>query len=281
MSSASQTAEYRRIRIPGTIDRVADACDFVVQSAENAGLDERSVYHCQLAVDEWCTNIIQHGFKLRDQPGYIEVTCIDAAYKFQVRIVDNCPAFDPMLLGDADTSQPLENREPGGLGWFLIRKMMDEVEYRYEDHHNQLLMTKLNPTNSGNSKAKAHDYPVYEAGRGVMVMRVAGRIDANEAQRLETALIALIEAGNTRLVLHLEDLQFISSSGLKALASAYRLLRMKLNGKGKLQQDPRIAHIALASMKPNILEVITISGFTELFEIRLTLAEAVAAVAEA
>lgn len=273
MSTASQTAEYRRIRIPGELARVAEACDFVVQSAESAGLESRAVYHCQLAVDEWCTNIIQHGFQQNGRTGAIEVTCIDGGGKFHVRIVDDCPPFDPMLLGDVDTTKPLEEREPGGLGWFLIRKVMDEVDYRFENGYNQLTMTKLNP--ASDNKQPAHDYPVYEAGRGVMVMRVAGRIDANEAQRLERALIALIEAGNTRLVLHLEDLQFINSSGLKALASAYRLLRTKVK-----QSGTRLTSIALAAMKPNIEEVINNTGYTELFEIRPTLAEAVAVVAD-
>jgi anti-sigma B factor antagonist len=54
--------EEHRIVIPGIQDRVPDVCDFVVAAARRAGLNERAIYHCQMAVDEACTNVIEHGF---------------------------------------------------------------------------------------------------------------------------------------------------------------------------------------------------------------------------
>ncbi len=55
-------AVERHLIIPGVLNKVPEACEFVVQAAESAGLDERSIYYCQMAVDEWCTNVIEHGY---------------------------------------------------------------------------------------------------------------------------------------------------------------------------------------------------------------------------
>ncbi len=66
------TVGERQLRITGVLDQVSAACDFVVEQARAAGLDERAVHHCYLAVDEACTNIVEHGYgvglrRLRDR----------------------------------------------------------------------------------------------------------------------------------------------------------------------------------------------------------------------
>ena len=47
----------------GRLDEIARARDFVAAVARNVGLSEKSVHHCALAVDETCTNIIEHGYQ--------------------------------------------------------------------------------------------------------------------------------------------------------------------------------------------------------------------------
>src|SRR5689334_12289546 len=112
----------RRIVIPGVLDKLPQACEFVVREAEQAGLDERAVYHCQMAVDEWCTNIITHGCCEDDEPNSeIEITCQARLNQFVITITDNGIPFDPTTLAEVDPTRPLEEREPGGLGWFFIR----------------------------------------------------------------------------------------------------------------------------------------------------------------
>jgi anti-anti-sigma factor len=57
----------RQITVPGFIEKVPEVCAFVIEQAEAVGLDERAVYHCQMAVDEWCTNVVEYG--CCDEPG--------------------------------------------------------------------------------------------------------------------------------------------------------------------------------------------------------------------
>jgi len=90
---------------------------------------------------------------------------------------------------------------------------------------------------------------------GVNVLSLSGRLDAYCATELEKKLDLLIEAGQPRLVVDFEKLEYISSSGLRVFLAALKKTR-------KQQGD-----IKLACMKPFIKEVFDIAGFSQLFNI--------------
>ena len=103
----------------------------------------------------------------------------------------------------------------------------------------------------------------------VNVLSLSGRLDAYCATELEKKLDLLIEAGQHRLVVDLEKLEYISSSGLRVFLAALKKTR-------KQQGD-----INLACMKPFIKEVFDIAGFSQLFNIFDTQEAAVAGFTEA
>lgn len=121
-----------RIVIPARYDRIKQACTFVVDAAQVAGLDESAVFHCQIAVDEACTNIIEHGYAGEDR-GQIEVICRVESGKLEIELLDQAPSFDVTQVPDPELSKSIEDTSVGGLGIYFIKRMMDEVGY---DHHN-------------------------------------------------------------------------------------------------------------------------------------------------
>ena len=90
---------------------------------------------------------------------------------------------------------------------------------------------------------------------GVNILSVGGRLDAYSAAEAEKKLDGLVAAGNVKIILNLEGLEYISSSGLRVFLAELKKVR-------KLQGD-----IRLCCMKPNIREVFDIAGFTQLFNI--------------
>ena len=58
------------------------------------------------------------------------------------KIIDSGKEFDPTQQPDADVTLPLEERQIGGLGIFLIRRVMEKVEYSREDGKNILTLVK-------------------------------------------------------------------------------------------------------------------------------------------
>ena len=87
------------------------------------------------------------------------------------------------------------------------------------------------------------------------VISLDGRLDAYSANDLEAKLNSMVDAAQVRLIVSLENLDYISSSGLRVLLAALKKTR-------KQQGD-----IRLSCLKPYIKEVFDIAGFTQLFKI--------------
>jgi len=135
-------AQESRFEIAGLLDQIPIACEFVADVARRAGLDERGIYHCQLAVDEACTNIVEHGYGLNGADKIIQLICRFDNQYLTIIILDNSPAFNPLDRPDPDPAMPLERRERGGWGIYFIKKLMDGVSYTREGRVNRLTMVK-------------------------------------------------------------------------------------------------------------------------------------------
>ncbi len=114
---------------------------FVEESALSLSSDERIAYALAHAVDECATNVIVHGY--RGQPGTIEIEIVRAEESLKIVLHDHAPPFDPTGVPPPDLTRPLEEREPGGLGLYLARQMVDDWHYRaLPDGGNELTMIK-------------------------------------------------------------------------------------------------------------------------------------------
>ncbi len=82
----------------------------------------------KLAVEEACVNVITHGYAGRE-PGPISLAFRSEPERFVVTLADSAAPFEPESLPDPDLAAGWKERKIGGLGWWLIRKMVDGVEY--------------------------------------------------------------------------------------------------------------------------------------------------------
>jgi anti-anti-sigma factor len=253
---ATTMDEEHRLTVAGVLDEVVRVCNFVVEAAEAAGLDERAVYHCQMAADEWCTNVIQHGYGKRSGPaGRIEVDLRIEPGKLLIAITDDGPHFDPMTLTEPRIDQSADDREPGGLGWFLIKKLMDDVQYDYVDGRNQLRMSKWITPNPTTGRPSVVTFPSYELRGNIWVISPSGRLDAIGGALLETTLSSHFGSNHIHLIIDMAEVSYISSNGLKVLLGAFKKARARNGG------------LVLAAVTPRVQEVFHISGFEALFQI--------------
>jgi len=92
-----------------------------------------------IAVDEVFSNIAYYAY----HPGTGFVTVRVAVDEYiTIEFIDSGVAYDPLGAADPDTSLAVEEREAGGLGIFLVKNMMDSVEYRHEEGKNILTIRK-------------------------------------------------------------------------------------------------------------------------------------------
>lgn len=101
---------------------------FAAQAAKDAGMDDTEVCAVELAVDEACSNIIEHAYGL-DKGGEIECTCTAANDCLTVILRDHGKPFNLSSVTEPDLSSGLEKRPLGGLGVYLMRQLMDEVRF--------------------------------------------------------------------------------------------------------------------------------------------------------
>ena len=121
--------------------QLAPIREFVTRVARNLGLCDKVIYDLQLAVDEACANVIEHAYD--GCGGDIEITIEPTREGIQVAIHDWGGSFDPDTVPVPDVTAPLENRQLGGLGLFLMRQIMDEVRFEFDTTRgNTLTMVK-------------------------------------------------------------------------------------------------------------------------------------------
>jgi serine/threonine-protein kinase RsbW len=101
---------------------------------------DEEILDTQLAVEEAITNVIMHGYA--GNPGQIVLSCRTTHALVEVQIEDSAPPFNPLSIPLPDTEGELEDRKIGGLGVFLIRQVMDDIIYRYENGKNILVLVK-------------------------------------------------------------------------------------------------------------------------------------------
>jgi serine/threonine-protein kinase RsbW len=119
------------------IPRVSELIESVMQGR---GFPDEDILDTQLAVEEVVTNVIVHGYG--NAGGEILVTCRADGKAIEIRIEDHAAPFDPRSLPEPDIHADIDEREIGGLGIFLTRQVMDDIQYRYENGKNILVLTK-------------------------------------------------------------------------------------------------------------------------------------------
>mgnify|MGYP001214689161 CR=1 FL=1 len=126
---------------PAKFEFLDEIRDFVAEVAHGAGFDEKEVYSIQLAADEAASNIIEHAYEgITD--GQIELTCEMKGATLQIIMQDHGKPFDVNKIKKPNLKANLSERQIGGLGIYLMRKLMDEVKYKSSMAGNILTMVK-------------------------------------------------------------------------------------------------------------------------------------------
>ena len=131
-----------------SFDSIAALAAFTADAFARHAIDLRLLPTVDLAVEELFTNMVKYGtgstaavrVSVGPIDGGVEVTLIDHGVE----------PFDITRSPDVDIDAPIEEREPGGLGLHLIRRMADSVEYAYTQESRQSRIT-LRITGAGSA----------------------------------------------------------------------------------------------------------------------------------
>ena len=120
----------------GKVDAVPDIIAFVAGAARAWGVHPRRLMQLELAVEEAVVNICLYAYEV--PPGEVLVRVDPEEERFVVELVDEGVPFDPLAVEEPDLRAGAGERELGGLGIVLVRRVMDEVGYAREAGRNVL-----------------------------------------------------------------------------------------------------------------------------------------------
>lgn len=130
------------LRVQALTANIAVITDFIDSHLEEADCPLKAQTQIDIAVDEICSNIAFYAYG--PEKGDILVS-----YDFDpdtrlctITFSDSGIPFDPLAVKEPDTTVPVEERDIGGMGIFLVRKTMDQVSYEYKDGMNHLTIQK-------------------------------------------------------------------------------------------------------------------------------------------
>ena len=128
--AVSAAAAFRR-----SFDAIEEIFSFTASAFASEGLEPEIRPAVDLVLEEIFTNVVKYG-RASPAPVSVEITRIPGGVEVTL-VEDDAEHFDLTLAPEVDTSLPLEQRSPGGLGLHLVRKLVDSLEYRYDSRRRQ------------------------------------------------------------------------------------------------------------------------------------------------
>ncbi len=117
-------------------EELAPLIDFVTSSVN---LEYADQFKLELVIEEIFVNIVTYS-----NATSLTIS-VDINEYIELIFIDNGIKFNPLIAPDPDISSEIDEREPGGLGIFLVKELMDDIIYEYKDDKNYLkLVKKLN-----------------------------------------------------------------------------------------------------------------------------------------
>ncbi len=119
-----------------------DLPEFIDLVASEQQWDEKTKFQITLALEELVVNALTHGQTEDGRKVVVNVAINRVDDVIDIHIDDNGVQFDPTAAPEPNVTAEMEDREIGGLGVYLVKKMMDSVAYSYSAQNNHVVLKK-------------------------------------------------------------------------------------------------------------------------------------------
>lgn len=131
----------KSITVPAEIEQMETVQDFIGVELEENGCSMKAQMQINIAIDEIVSNIVHYAYTDIGQ-GLIEIRCEVKGGVAEISTLDSGKQYNPLEAEDPDVTLSAEERKIGGLGLFMVKKIMDEVLYEYSGGRNILTIRK-------------------------------------------------------------------------------------------------------------------------------------------
>ena len=138
----SRIISNEQIIVPAQINYLPVLRNFISRIASKYRFSKSEINALTISVDEACTNIIKHGYR-NTQSGSITMNVHVKNDCLVVELIDHGTSFDPNQVSDPNISQYIQNGKKGGLGIFIMKKFLDDIQYMSSAQANILRLIKF------------------------------------------------------------------------------------------------------------------------------------------
>jgi anti-sigma regulatory factor (Ser/Thr protein kinase) len=129
-----------RLKVKSELSELKKVRTFLKETLEEKNISEKDYYIMELSLVEVCINIIKYAYPKNKGVIYLKSWTQKNEVFFEIK--DDGIPFDPRSIKKPDITEIIEKEKKGGLGVFLIRSLMNKVEYQRKKNQNVLLMSK-------------------------------------------------------------------------------------------------------------------------------------------
>jgi len=127
-----------KIKMRSDLDGLSSAARSIEDFVAGSGVPSRACYIVGLSFEELATNIIKYGFEGDSSSREIDVEIAIERERVVLTLEDEGREFDPLSVPEPETAAALDDREIGGLGLHLVRRMAESLSYRRDGARNIL-----------------------------------------------------------------------------------------------------------------------------------------------
>ena len=116
---------------------------FIDEQLGEAKCSKKTRMTIDVAVEELFVNISSYAYDPKIGTAVVQVSVHNEPLSVEITFIDNGKPYDPLAKPDPDVTLDAEHRQIGGLGIFMVKKSMDDVQYEYKDGRNILTIKKV------------------------------------------------------------------------------------------------------------------------------------------
>ena len=132
----------KELTIAAIVENIGTVTAFVDEQLEALNCPMKAQMQIDIAIDELFGNIAHYAYSPEVGTATVRVEVEEEPMAVVITFLDQGVPYDPLTAEDPDTTLSADERKIGGLGIFMVKKSMDEIDYRYQDGQNILTIKK-------------------------------------------------------------------------------------------------------------------------------------------
>ena len=132
----------KELSVKAIVENISRVTAFIDEHLEALNCPMKAQMQIDVAIDELFGNIVRYAYPKITGDATVRFDFDKETRTVSVTFMDEGIPFNPLAKNDPDVTASAEERAIGGLGIFLVKKTMDQMEYRYENGKNVLTIQK-------------------------------------------------------------------------------------------------------------------------------------------